>query len=166
GPAARELAGLPADDGLAAPARLAACLLRGRLAAAQGDTEEARRRQDEAVDLARPEGLRLPFAEGGARVRRTLREAPRPAARQGRPADGPPPAVAPPVVAPPVVESLSARETEVLRQAARMLSTEEIAAELYVSANTVKTHLKSIYRKLGVTRRSDAVHRAQALGLL
>ncbi|MET9639136.1 LuxR C-terminal-related transcriptional regulator [Streptomyces virginiae] len=171
GPAARELAGLPADDGLAAPARLAACLLRGRLAAAQGDTEEARRRQAEAVDLARPEGLRLPFAEGGARVRRTLGEAPRPAARQGRPADGPPPAVAPPVVAPPVVappvvESLSARETEVLRQAARMLSTEEIATELYVSANTVKTHLKSIYRKLGVTRRSDAVHRAQDLGLL
>ncbi|MFJ9937896.1 LuxR C-terminal-related transcriptional regulator [Streptomyces virginiae] len=167
GPAARELAGLPADEGLAAPARLAACLLRARLAAAEGDTEEARRRQAEAADLARPEGLRLPpFAESGPRVRRALREAPRPPARRGRPADGPPPVVESPVMAPPVVESLSARETEVLRQAARMLSTEEIAAELYVSANTVKTHLKSIYRKLGVTRRSDAVHRAQDLGLL
>ncbi len=67
---------------------------------------------------------------------------------------------------PPVVEPLSARETEVLRKAAELLSTEEIAAELYVSANTVKTHLKSIYRKLCVTRRSEAVHRAQDLGML
>ncbi|MFF8263656.1 LuxR C-terminal-related transcriptional regulator [Streptomyces virginiae] len=156
GPAARELAGLPADEGLAAPARLAACLLRAQLAEAEGDTEEARRGQAEAVHLARPEGLRLPFAGGGSRVRRTPPEAPRQAPGRGRPAEGPPP----------VVEPLSARETEVLRQAARMLSTEEIAAELYVSANTVKTHLKSIYRKLGVARRSDAVHRAQDLGLL
>lgn len=65
-----------------------------------------------------------------------------------------------------MVEPLSARETEVLGKAAELLSTEEIATELYVSANTVKTHLKSIYRKLGVTRRSEAVHRAQDLGML
>ncbi|KIX73789.1 hypothetical protein SF23_17740 [Streptomyces sp. MBRL 10] len=71
-----------------------------------------------------------------------------------------------PAVRPAVVEALTARETEVLAMAAHLLSTEEIAAGLYVSANTVKTHLKSIYRKLGVTRRSDAVHRAQDLGLL
>ncbi len=67
---------------------------------------------------------------------------------------------------PPVVEPLTAREVEVLCKAAEMLSTEEIAAELFLSANTVKTHLKSIYRKLCVTRRSDAVHRAQDLGML
>ncbi|MFF2044206.1 LuxR C-terminal-related transcriptional regulator [Kitasatospora sp. NPDC058170] len=67
---------------------------------------------------------------------------------------------------PAVIEPLTERERDVLSQAARMLSTEEIAAELYVSANTVKTHLKSAYRKLCVTRRSEAVHRAQALGLL
>ncbi|MDH6137190.1 ATP/maltotriose-dependent transcriptional regulator MalT [Kitasatospora sp. MAA4] len=67
---------------------------------------------------------------------------------------------------PPLVEALSVRELEVLRQAARMLSTEEIAVELYVSANTVKTHLKSIHRKLSVTRRSEAVHRAEDLGML
>ncbi|MFJ1565876.1 LuxR C-terminal-related transcriptional regulator [Streptomyces erythrochromogenes] len=161
-PAARELAGLPADDGLAAPVRVGACLLGAEIAAAEGRTGEARRKLAEAVDLARPGELRRPFAESGPWVRRNLREAPRPAPRHNRTADGPTGPDGPP----PVVEALSARETEVLRQAARMLSTEEIAAELYVSANTVKTHLKSIYRKLCVTRRSDAVHRAQDLGLL
>lgn len=47
-----------------------------------------------------------------------------------------------------------------------MMSTEEIAAELYVSVNTVKTHLRSIYRKLAVSRRSDAVRRARQFHLL
>ncbi|MDX6764022.1 LuxR C-terminal-related transcriptional regulator, partial [Streptomyces sp. F8] len=145
-----------------------ALLLGAEIAAADGRTGEARRKLAEAVELARPQELRRPFAESGPWVRRSLREAPRPAARHSRPADGPTAADGPTGAdgPPPVVEALSARETEVLRQAARMLSTEEIAAELYVSANTVKTHLKSIYRKLCVTRRSDAVHRAQDLGLL
>ncbi|MFD8881340.1 LuxR C-terminal-related transcriptional regulator [Streptomyces erythrochromogenes] len=164
-PAARELAGLPADGGLAAPVRVGARLLGAEIAAADGRTGEAQRKLAEAVDLARPEDLRRSFAESGPWVRRNLREPSRPAPRHDRPADGPTGPTAPDGL-PPVVEALSARETEVLRQAARMLSTEEIAAELYVSANTVKTHLKSIYRKLCVTRRSDAVHRAQGLGLL
>ncbi|THA87085.1 transcriptional regulator [Streptomyces sp. A0592] len=157
--AARELTGLPADDSPAAPVQVAVCLLGAEIAAARGRTGEARRKLAEAVDLARPEELRRPFAESGPWVRRNLRGTPRPAPLRSRPADGSDGCDA-------VLEALSARETEVLRQAARMLSTEEIAAELYVSANTVKTHLKSIYRKLCVTRRSDAVHRAQDLGLL
>ncbi|PSM41114.1 helix-turn-helix transcriptional regulator [Streptomyces dioscori] len=64
------------------------------------------------------------------------------------------------------VESLSARERDVLRHLAQMMTTEEIADELYVSVNTVKTHLKSVYRKLSVTRRSAAVRRARELELL
>lgn len=47
-----------------------------------------------------------------------------------------------------------------------MMTTEEIAADLFVSVNTVKTHLKSVYRKLGVNRRNEAVHRARELRLL
>ncbi|WP_302061322.1 LuxR family transcriptional regulator [Streptomyces sp. A3M-1-3] len=65
-----------------------------------------------------------------------------------------------------LVESVSDREVDVLRLAAQMMSTEEIAAELYVSVNTVKTHLRSIYRKLSVSRRSDAVRRAREFHLL
>lgn len=42
----------------------------------------------------------------------------------------------------------------------------EISAELFVSVNTVRTHVKSIYRKLDVQRRSQAVERARALRLL
>jgi LuxR family maltose regulon positive regulatory protein len=47
-----------------------------------------------------------------------------------------------------------------------MLSIAEIASELYLSINTVKSHLKSINRKLGVSRRREAVRRARQLGLL
>jgi LuxR family maltose regulon positive regulatory protein len=63
-------------------------------------------------------------------------------------------------------DRLSDRELAVLSYLPTMLTTAEIAAELYVSVNTVKTHLKSIYRKLDVARRRDAVHRARALHLL
>ncbi len=65
-----------------------------------------------------------------------------------------------------LLEPLSPREQAVLRYLPTMMSNREIAGELFVSGNTVKTHLKSIYRKLGVTRRRDAVERARALELL
>lgn len=60
---------------------------------------------------------------------------------------------------------LTQRETEVLDLLARMYSTDEIAATLFVSANTVKTHLKGIYAKLCVNRRADAVRRGRQLGI-
>ncbi|MGR6998261.1 response regulator transcription factor [Yinghuangia aomiensis] len=65
-----------------------------------------------------------------------------------------------------MITPLSDRELDVLRQAAQLLSNEEIAATLCLSANTVKTHLASIYRKLCVARRSEAVHKARDLGVL
>jgi LuxR family maltose regulon positive regulatory protein len=61
---------------------------------------------------------------------------------------------------------LSERELAVLRLLSSKLSQREIAAELYVSFNTVKTHTRAIFRKLGAASRSEAVARARELGLL
>lgn len=57
-------------------------------------------------------------------------------------------------------------ETQLLRELPSMRTVEEIAESLYVSGNTVKTHLRSIYRKLGVTSRREAVISAPGIGLL
>jgi len=63
-------------------------------------------------------------------------------------------------------EPLTQGETRVLRYLASNLSAREIAGELYLSLNTVKTHQRHVYRKLDVRSRSRAVERARALGLL
>ncbi len=66
----------------------------------------------------------------------------------------------------PLIETLSERELEVLRLLGSDLSGPEIASELVVSLNTVRTHTKNIYAKLGVNSRRAAVQRAAELGLL
>ena len=66
----------------------------------------------------------------------------------------------------PLLEPLSEREQAILRYLPTALSNREIAAELFVTTNTVKTHLRSIYRKLDVARRREAVERARDLRLL
>ena len=63
-------------------------------------------------------------------------------------------------------EPLTEREVRVLRLLATDLSKREIGNELYVSVNTVKTHVKHLYAKLDVQTRRQAVERARALGLL
>jgi LuxR family maltose regulon positive regulatory protein len=63
-------------------------------------------------------------------------------------------------------EPLTQRELKILRYLPTMLSNAEIGAEIFVSLNTVKTHLRSIYRKLNANGRADAVDRARQLGLL
>jgi LuxR family maltose regulon positive regulatory protein len=135
---------------------------------------------ERALALAAPEGYPRVFVEGGAPVRALLADhlhrgtAHRALAEEllegllsqvtgpvaSRGGGSPPPAV------PVLVESLSEREHVVLRYLPSMLSAGEIAAELYVSVNTVKTHIKSIYRKLDANRRWDAVRRARQLHLL
>ena len=66
----------------------------------------------------------------------------------------------------PVVENLTAKELEVLGHLAELLTTEEIASAMFVSVNTIRTHVRSILRKLGVSRRNAAVRRARDLALL
>jgi ATP/maltotriose-dependent transcriptional regulator MalT len=63
-------------------------------------------------------------------------------------------------------EPLSQAETRVLRFLQTSLSAPEIARELYVSVNTVRTHMRHLYDKLGAHRRLEALDRARALGLL
>jgi LuxR family transcriptional regulator, maltose regulon positive regulatory protein len=66
----------------------------------------------------------------------------------------------------PLLDPLSERELTVLRFLPTMMSNAEIAGEMFVSVNTVKTHLKHIYRKLDVSERRDAVRRGRELHLL
>ena len=74
---------------------------------------------------------------------------------------------APPPAGPrPPLEALSGSEIRVLRYLPTNLSAPEIAAELYVSLNTVQTHMRHLYAKLGTHRRAETVARARALGLL
>ncbi|MEU0218784.1 LuxR C-terminal-related transcriptional regulator [Streptomyces sp. NPDC006265] len=147
-----------------------AALVRARAADVAGETATVRKLLTQALLDARRERLRRPFLDAGAWIRPHMATAPlhdlaagwltlAPALPRGRP--GPP---SPPL--PLVVVELSAREHDVLERVARMMSTEEIAADLCLSVNTVKTHLKSVYRKLAVNRRGEAVRRARDLRML
>ena len=65
-----------------------------------------------------------------------------------------------------LVVDLTARERDVLHELALGGSYADIAQVLYITENTVKTHLASLYRKLGATRRADALRTARQAGLL
>ena len=66
----------------------------------------------------------------------------------------------------PIVNPLTKKEQEVLGYLAELLTTDEIAATMFVSVNTVRSHVRSVLRKLGVARRNEAVRRAWELQLL
>jgi LuxR family maltose regulon positive regulatory protein len=66
----------------------------------------------------------------------------------------------------PLPEPLTDREMAVLGYLPTMFKSAEIAADLFVSVNTVKTHQRAIYRKLGAANRREAVDQARALNLL
>jgi len=122
---------------------------------------------DRALELADGQGLRRPFLEGGAPLRDVLRA-------HADLSDPSAPLLAELVDALPqggdgsaaTTEPLSERERAVLRLMPTTLANSEIAGELFVSVNTVKTHVRSIYRKLDVGSRREAVTRARAAGLL
>jgi LuxR family maltose regulon positive regulatory protein len=64
------------------------------------------------------------------------------------------------------VNPLTKKEREVLGYLAELLTTDEIASAMFVSVNTVRSHVRSILRKLSVARRNEAVRRAWELNLL
>ena len=143
-------------------------LIDTRLALAGGDEQAALDRLEDALAAAAPASLRRPFLVGASDLRPLLER------RVERGTVVPAFAVdllermsrAPVATVEArraVVDPLTDRERTILRYLASTLSNAEIAAELYVSVNTVKTHERALYRKLGVTNRRDAVGRARAL---
>ena len=136
---------------------------------ARGDHAAAFRALDDAMGIAAPEGYVRVFLDEGPAMTHLLRAAQRrPTAptylgtlvRSTASTRGRPP------VPSGLVEPLSERELDVLRLLRGDLSGPEIANELVVSLNTVRTHTKNIYAKLGVTSRRAAVRRAEELELL
>jgi LuxR family transcriptional regulator, maltose regulon positive regulatory protein len=153
--------------------RLQAWLVDAQLSYHRGDRARGRRSLASALRLAEPEQLRLPFVIEHGWIEPVLRRDPELArahrrviattlscghlpALPGSPDQGP-------ILA---VEPLSEREREVLRHVSGLLSTAEAASEMHISVNTLKTHLKHIYRKLATTRRGEAVRRARQLELI
>jgi LuxR family transcriptional regulator, maltose regulon positive regulatory protein len=127
---------------------------------------------EEALDRAQPESFRFPLLTAGPPLAELLRRRIRAGTRQrtlageiialiedqGAESGDDPRRV--------LLDPLSDREEAVLRYLPTVMSKAEIASELFVSINTVKTHTKNIYRKLGVGTRTEAVRRARHLNLV
>ena len=126
-----------------------------------------------ALRLAEPEQLRLPFVlergwiepvlRSDPALARTYRSLFSPTLRHDQLPAPPGAREQAPIL---VVKPLTEREREVLRHVSSMLNTDEIADEMYITVNTVKTHLKNINRKLAAAGRSEAVRRARQLELI
>jgi LuxR family maltose regulon positive regulatory protein len=166
---ARELL-LPvvASAGLPSPVTVEAWLVLAKTAAHLGQADNARNALGHALRYAIPEAQRRAVQQVWAELRRVLRDDDELAEQhrilQGGSSGGHRPGTSETGIV--IVEPLSRREMEVLQGMSAMLATEEIAARLFVSINTVKTHVRSILRKLSASRRNEAVRRARSLGLI
>lgn len=134
-----------------------------------GENSVAQERLDRALTMAEPEGHVRTFVDAGPSIAGLLRAA----AKRGVAPNHVPELLAAfghgadrPRASQGLIESLSERELEVLRLLATDLGGPEIARELVVSLNTVRTHTKNVYAKLGVNSRRAAVSRAAELDLL
>lgn len=135
------------------------------------DEEGALRALERALDMVEPRGCPSVVSRYGAPVRSLLRRLVARGTRHRALAgellaalDDTPAAAR--FAGAALLEPLSERELTVLRFLPTMMSNAEIAAEMFVSVNTVKTHLKHVYRKLDVTDRRDCVRRGRELRLL
>ena len=145
----------------------------------QGEEPGAASALDRSLRLAAPERLRRPFREAPRDVRQLMRHhedltrqhswlsadpaavprsvpeqrvTPRPGAEHQESAL--------------IVEPLTEKEREVLGHLAELLTTDEIGAAMFVSVNTVRTHVRNILRKMSASRRNEAVRRARELQIL
>ena len=153
------IAGLERTEGWW-PAEQVNALVLCALAATGDDAERLLR---SAIELAKPLGLVSPFLQRGDDFDRILRRLPeevRAFVDRSSPKDGSNVAV------PGLVEPLTPRERELLALLPTHLSNAAIGERLFVSVNTVKTNLRSVYRKLGTASRAETVAVAQRLGLL
>jgi LuxR family maltose regulon positive regulatory protein len=149
-------------------------VLQAMILQAQGDHEQALGHLERALTLGESEGYVRYFIDEGALVGELLRQAVAQgicvsyAAKLLTALEGEPTVAAPAAerVAPGLFEPLSDRELEVLRLLESDLSTQEIGDHLFISVHTVRTHVKSIYGKLDVHSRMEAVLRAKELNLL
>lgn len=146
-----------------------------------GEDLRAGQALERALRLAAPERLRRPFREASPQVRRLLRADPVLVAEHGwlgaatldaahvlshsrRDVE-----LEPGVdksAATPLLEPLTEKEREVLGHLAALLTTDEIAGAMFVSVNTVRTHVRNLLRKLAASRRNEAVRRARELGII
>jgi LuxR family maltose regulon positive regulatory protein len=171
-----------AEDGGRMKSAIEIMILQALASQAQGDQARAGGTLERALELAQPEGYVRTFVDEGAAVANLLAHT--------RGAHGEIPGTAPdggrsgyvgellaafrqpsaPEHLPPEVlpsnDLLSDRELEVLRLVAAGYKNQQIAEKLFVVVGTVKAHLNSIYRKLGVQSRMQAVSRARDSGLL
>ncbi|HUB21401.1 MAG TPA: LuxR C-terminal-related transcriptional regulator [Streptosporangiaceae bacterium] len=163
---------LAADSETPDLVRLHAWLADARLGYDSGDDARGRRSLASALRLAEREQIRLPFALERDWLGPVLRRDPELTGAHRAllaPALGPDHLPAPMgTAAEPalIIEPLTDREREVLVHVSGMLNTAEVAEQMYISVNTVKTHLRNIYRKLAAAHRNEAVRRARQLELI
>ncbi|MBI4936528.1 MAG: AAA family ATPase [Actinobacteria bacterium] len=157
---AQVLSALQRTDGWTSRATVEALVLCAM--AATGD--DADRFLRAAIDLAMPLGLVSPFLQRGDDLDRILRRLP--AEHRSFVDRWSPATAAPSQPIPGIVEPLTPRERELLALLPTHLSNAAIGERLYVSVNTVKTNLRSVYRKLGTASRAETVAMARRVGLL
>ncbi len=141
-------------------------LLQAETHQSAGDTRKALAALEQALAIAEPSGYIRIVLDQGPPIQKLLEKVKRTTyinklLSQFQPAGRQP--VAPPQS---LIDPLSERELEILRLLPTNLTTPEMAAELYISVSTVRSHIKSIYSKLNVHRRTEAVNQAEDLGLL
>uniref|UniRef100_UPI0028AA71B2 helix-turn-helix transcriptional regulator n=1 Tax=Aeromicrobium sp. TaxID=1871063 RepID=UPI0028AA71B2 len=156
------------------PVRVAAALVDCARFLRGGAGVQAHHALVQALLLARTVTLRRPFHEAAAPVRQLLLHDQKLATEHAWLFERPGTAMVRPTArrAPEAtersapVEQLTEKEMEVLGHLAALLTTEEIASEMYISVNTVRTHVRNILRKLGVSRRNAAVRIAREYELI